>query len=402
MSINTDEEKIEALLTRGVAEAYPNYDKFKALLTSGEQLRIYHGIDPTGPDLHIGHAIQLRKLREFQDLGHEVILLLGSFTAMIGDPTDKDATRKPLTREDVMKNAATYKEQASKILSFEGENQAQIKFNHEWLEEMNFADVIDLASHFTVQQMMERDMFEKRAEAGKPIHIHEFMYPLMQGYDSVAMEVDIEIGGSDQTFNMLAGRTLLRQVKQKEKYVLASKLLENNEGKKMSKSEGGFIALGDAPEEMYGKLMAMSDGMILPYFELVTNRQMEEINGMKLRMEQGENPRDIKAELAHEVVTAYHSEDDAKKAEVHFDQVFRQKEIPEEITEFSLRADANIIDLLVETGLTVSKSDARRMIEQGAVKLDGVKITDKEMIFETGKGEMVLSRGKRNFVRIIS
>ncbi|PIZ54477.1 tyrosine--tRNA ligase, partial [Candidatus Uhrbacteria bacterium CG_4_10_14_0_2_um_filter_41_7] len=251
------EEKIDQLLTRGVSEVLPSAESLKVALQGRKKLKIYIGIDPTSPMLHIGHAIGLRKLREFQDLGHEVILLLGSFTAMIGDPTDKTAVRTQLTQKEVLKNAVTYKEQAGKILNFEGKNPVKLMFNHKWLQKMNFSEVVNLASHFTVQQMLERDMFETRIKEGKPVYVHEFMYPLMQGYDSVAMDVDAEIGGSDQTFNMLAGRTLQRQINGREKFVITMKLLENAEGKKMSKSEGGFIALNDSAKDIFGKLMAM-------------------------------------------------------------------------------------------------------------------------------------------------
>ncbi|RMD52055.1 tyrosine--tRNA ligase, partial [Candidatus Parcubacteria bacterium] len=253
MAIDINEEKINAILTRGVEQIYPAPDVLAELLRSGKKMRIYVGVDPTGKHLHIGHALQLRKLRQFQELGHEVILLIGSFTGMIGDPTDKTAVRNQLTKKQVLENAATYKKQAAKILSFSGKNPAKLMFNHKWLAKMTFAEVVELASKFTVQQMLERDMFEKRIKEGKPVYLHEFLYPLMQGYDSVAMKVDLEIGGSDQTFNMLAGRTLMKVMGQKEKLVMTLKLLTNDEGKKMSKSEGGFIALDDDAEEMFGK-----------------------------------------------------------------------------------------------------------------------------------------------------
>lgn len=395
-----EKQQLETCLTRGVAEVYPTKEALEERMGK-HPMRVYLGVDPTSPYLHIGHAIGLRKLAEFQKLGHEVILLIGSFTAMIGDPTDKSAARKQLTQEEVLQNAATYKKQASKILSFSGKNPAKIMFNHKWLGKMTFADVVGLSSHFTVQQMSERDMFEKRLKEGKPVFLHEFLYPLMQGYDSVEMDVDLEIGGSDQTFNMLTGRTLMRAMAGKEKFVLTTELLTNDEGKKMSKSEGGFIALNDTPEDMYGKVMAMDDSMIVPYFALVTDVPQAEVEGLKVQLSQGVNPRDVKARLAHEIVTQFHSKKDADQAEEHFDMVFRQKAVPEDVPEFPLKQAMNIIDILVESGLTSSKSDARRMIEQGAVKVDGVSVTHLETDIEVKEEPIVLQKGKRHFIKLI-
>ncbi|MBT3230525.1 tyrosine--tRNA ligase [Candidatus Uhrbacteria bacterium] len=398
---NKDQEKIQEVLTRGVDTIYPKAEMLESRLKEGKKIRLYVGIDPTGQDLHIGHALQLRKLRQFQDLGHEIIMLIGSFTGMIGDPTDKGAARQKLTRKEVLLNAATYKKQAAKILSFKGKNPAKIMFNHKWLSKMNFGDVVDLASNFTVQQMLERDMFERRIKEGKPVHLHEFMYPLMQGYDSVEMDVDLEVGGTDQTFNMLAGRTLMKSMKGKEKMVMTLKLLANDEGKKMSKTEGGFIALNDAPEDMYGKIMAMDDGVIIPYFELCTDLPMEEVNGKKIQMEQGVNPRDIKAELAFEVVKTYHDEEMAKKAAEHFVNVFQKHEAPKDMKELAVSSPESIIDVLVRSNLVSSKSDARRMIEQKGVKLDGDVIESVDQMIEGTMGGIVLQKGKRHFVKLV-
>ncbi len=399
MSIDTDQKKIEEILSRGVEEIYPKKKTLEDLLLSGKKIRLYVGVDPTGKDLHIGHAIQFRKLKQFQELGHEVILLIGSFTAMIGDPTDKGAARKQLTKKEVLANAATYKRQAGKILRFTGKNPVKIMFNDKWLSKMNFSDVLELSSHFTVQQMSERDMFAKRMRAGKPVYLHEFMYPLMQGYDSVAMNVDLEIGGNDQMFNMLAGRTLMKSMKGKGKCVMTLRLLTNDEGKKMSKSEGGFVALTDKSEEMYGKIMAMSDDVILTYFEIATDVPLDEIEGMKLQLEKGTNPRDLKARLAREIVTIFHDAASAEQAEKHFDSVFRSKEIPDDMPEYTLSAEIGIIDALVQAELVSSKSEARRMIQQKAVKIDGVVVEDVNMILAP-KTEMVLQRGKRKFARL--
>ncbi len=400
--MDIDQQKIDRLLTRGVAMVYPTAEKLRELLISGKRIRLYCGFDPTSPYLHIGHAMQLQKLREFQELGHEVIMLIGSFTAMIGDPTDKLAARKQLTKAEVLANAATYKKQASKILKFSGLNAAKLMFNDKWLAKMNFENVVELASHFTMQQMMERDMFQKRSEEQKPIYLHEFMYPLMQGYDSVAMDVDLEVGGNDQTFNMLAGRTLMREMKQKEKFVLAISLLTNSDGKKMSKSEGGIIALSDTPEDMFGKLMSMDDGMILPYFRLVTDLADDDIAAIESAIAGGMNPRDAKIRLAETVVTLYHSAKAAKAAKQHFAQVFSKKEMPDVIPELLLSGRSlTIVDVLVEAGFAPSKGEAKRLIEQGGVKIGTDVVTDPMLFVSPRTDEAVVQKGKRFFVKLL-
>lgn len=461
-----DPKAIEKVLTHNVERIYPTADALREVLKSGKKLRLYVGVDPTSPHLHIGHAMQFKKLREFQDLGHEVILLIGSFTAMIGDPTDKSATRKQLTAEEVMANAKTYKDQAAKIIRFDGENPAKLMFNDEWLAKLSFKDVLELTSQFTVQQMMERDMFEKRSEtkikcnicnfewglknkmtpAGivsmksgndlvaefickncgtdhwsgdnlekeertysiippSPVYLHEFMYPLMQGFDSVAMEVDIEIGGNDQTFNMLAGRTLMKAGvlghKPKEKFVVAVKLLTNEEGKKMSKSEGGMIAIDDTPEDMFGKIMAMGDSMIVPYFAHVLDASEEILSNSKARLEQGENPRNIKMELAEEVVRMYHGQDAAQKAREHFVNVFQKHALPEEMDEVKVEDGMSIVDILVNTKLATSKTNARQLIEQGGVKLGDNVVSDVAATVSTAMLPLVLQKGKRGFVKLV-
>jgi tyrosyl-tRNA synthetase len=379
------------LLTHNIDAVLPRVEELDEKLKTGDKLTVYAGFDPTGEHLHIGHALQLMKLKEFQEAGHRVIMLIGSFTAMIGDPTDKGAARTRLTKEEVMANAKTYQEQAAKILSFEGENAAELKFNDEWLAKLSMAEVIDLASHFTVQQMAERDMFARRIEEGKPVYMHEFMYPLMQGYDSVAMDVDVEIGGSDQLFNMLAGRTLQKQINGKEKFVMTLSLLTNDEGKKMSKSEGGFIALDDAPEDKYGKIMAMADSMIAPYAKALK---------IELETDVEADPRGAKAELARGIVSLFDSSEDATKAEEHFNTVFRSNELPEDMPEFKLEAEMSLVDLLVATELCSSKSDARRQIAQGAVKIDSEPESDEHKMYAPG-ASFVLQKGKRHFVRIV-
>lgn len=397
--INTNENDIDRVLSGGVEAVLPTPAKLKDLMLTGKRLRLYVGVDPTSPNLHLGHALQLMKMREFQDLGHEVILLIGSFTAMIGDPTDKLAARTQLTKEQVLENAKTYQKQAERILDFTGPNAVQIKYNDEWLAKLTFAEVVDLASHFTVQQMMERDMFERRLEEGKPIHLHEFFYPLMQGYDSVAMDVDLEIGGSDQTFNMLAGRTLQRSMKNREKFVLTLKLLTNDEGKKMSKSEGGVIALNDAPEEKFGKVMAMADGMMIPYTQLVLGADAAEIKALEQELASGVNPRDIKMRLASKVVEQFDGAEAAIAAADYFTRVFQQHELPVDMPQAHLHGATPLLDVLVGYALATSKTEARTLITQGAIKVNEEVVTDMAMILE-GHTDYVIQRGKRNFLQI--
>lgn len=396
---------INRVLTHNVERVYPTADALQRVLESGKKLRLYAGVDPTSPHLHIGHAMQFKKLREFQDLGHEVILLIGSFTAMIGDPTDKAATRKQLTADEVMANAKTYKDQAAKIIRFDGENPAKMLFNDEWLAKLSFKDVVELSSQFTVQQMMERDMFEKRWNEEKAIGLHEFMYPLMQGFDSVAMDVDIEIGGNDQTFNMLAGRTLMKAGvlghKAKEKFVVAVKLLTNDEGKKMSKSEGGVIAIDDTPQDMFGKIMSMGDGMIISYFTYVLDATEDELASVKSRLNSGENPRDIKMELAERVVGLYHDKEAGEKARAHFVQVFQEHSAPEEMDEVQIADGTALVDILVNTKLATSKTNARQLIEQGGVRLGNEVVKDEEVKIAASDLPLVLQKGKRGFVRLI-
>jgi len=396
MKTDTDSKKIEELLTRGVENIYPNRKFLEEKLKKGEQLTLYLGIDPTGPCLHLGHAINLMKLRQFQELGHKVIMLIGSFTAMIGDPTDKMATRKPLTREQVLENCQNYKKQASEILDFAGENKAELRYNDEWLGKLKFGEIIELAGNFTVQQMLERDMFEKRMNEGKPIGLHEFLYPLMQGYDSVAMDVDGEIGGNDQTFNMLAGRTLIKAIKNKEKFVLTNKLLADPSGVKMGKTTGNMITLIDSAEEMFGKVMSWTDGMIVSGFELCTRVPMSEIKNVEKRLKAGENPRDLKLELAESVVSIYYGAKSAQAAREGFLQMFQKKEIPDDIAEIKA-AGLSLVEALVLAKFVTSKSEARRNIEQKGVKIDGTVVTDADVQVKKGA---VVQKGKRFFVKI--
>lgn len=399
MKINTDIKKIEEFLTRGVENIYPSAEFLKKKLLSGERQTMYLGVDPTGPTLHIGHAISLKKLKEFQDLGHQVILLIGDFTAMIGDPTDKSATRKQLTRKEVLNNCRLYKKQAATFLSF-GWRGAKLKYNSRWLAKMNFADVLNLASKMTVEQMSKRDMFKKRNEDGKSVYIHEFMYPLMQGYDSVAMKVDGEIGGNDQTFNMLTGRDLVKEINGKEKFVITTKLLVDPNGKKMGKTEGNMITLNDSPAEMFGKVMSWTDGMILSGFELCTYVPVEEIEKIKQQILAGVNPRDIKVRLAKEIVTIYHSKEEALKAEEDFVKTFKEGGLPEKIDEISTISGEMLSELSVKAGLVKSKGEFRRLVLEGAVSNQETneKISDPNWkVVSTN----IFKIGKRRFLKVI-
>ncbi len=382
VSINTDPDVIKNFMERGIERVYPNDDFLQKRLNSGEQLSMYLGIDPTGPTLHLGHSIALKKMAEFQKMGHKAILLIGDFTAQTGDP-DKADTRMRLTREEVLENAKLYKEQASLFLNFDGDNPAELRYNSEWSDPMKFADVLNLASKMTVQQMLERDMFRKRFSEQKPIYLHEFMYPLMQGYDAVAMEVDGEIGGNDQTFNMLVGRTLMKDMLNKEKFVLPVKLLTDPSGAKMGKTTNNMLSFLDSAQEKFGKVMSWTDGMIMPGFELCTDGNLRDI---EQRLASGENPRDIKMELATDIVTFYHGKEAADKARENFITQFSKQEIPEDIPEVIINEDLGIVEVLKKTGLAKSNNEARRKIEEGAVVLDGNKI--KEISFKVTGGKL--------------
>lgn len=391
------ENKLNTLLERGVEKIFPSREFLEKKLRSEEKLTLYVGYDPTAPTLHIGHAITLMKLRDFQELGHKVIFLVGDFTALIGDPTDKSAARVKQTREQVLENCKLYKEQASTILNFEGENPAEIRFNNDWLGKLSFVDVIELASHFTVQQMLERDMFEKRMKEEKPIFLHEFFYPLMQGYDSVAMDVDGEVGGNDQTFNMLAGRDLMKDLKGKEKFVLATKLLVDSNGKKMGKSEGNMIALSDSPEDMFGKVMRWSDEMIVPGFEICTRVPMHEVKEVELQMKNGANPRDFKLNLAYHITEMFLGAEAARRGRDNFSAVIQGNEKPVEIPELKPSA-YDIATVLVEAEFCTSRGDARRQIEGKGVKLNDEVVEAIDQAVKTGD---VVQKGKRFFVKIV-
>lgn len=384
------------LFDRGVENIYPTREFLEKRMAEGKPLRLYVGYDPTGPTLHIGHGITLLKLRDFQLLGHKIIMLIGDFTAMIGDPTDKSAARTKLTKDEVLQNCKKYQEQAAAIIDFDGENPAELLYNSEWHGKMSFADVVELSSHFTVQRLMERDMFQKRLKDEKPVYLHELMYPLMQGYDCVAMDVDGEAGGNDQTFNMLAGRTLMKDLKDKEKFVVATKLLVDSTGKKMGKTEGNMIALDDSPEDMFGKVMRWSDEMIVPGFEICTRIPMDQLHEIEKKLSAGENPRDFKLRLAFEITKQFRGQDAAQKGADHFQTVIQSGDRPDEIPVLAPSA-YDIVSVLKEAGFASSNSDARRAIEGGGVKVNDVKVEDISQEVQSGD---VIQKGKRFFVEI--
>ena len=376
-------------------------DELVEKLKSGKKLKIKAGFDPTAPDLHLGHTVLINKMKTFQDLGHEVIFLIGDFTGMIGDPTGKNVTRKPLTREDVLANAETYKEQVFKILD---PAKTTVAFNSTWMEKLGAAGMIKLAANQTVARMLERDDFKKRYNGGQPIAIHEFLYPLVQGWDSVALESDVELGGTDQRFNLLMGRELQKVEGQKPQTVLMMPLLEGTDGvQKMSKSLGNYIGITDAPNDMFGKVMSISDVLMWRYYDLLSGLSIEQIAAQKERVEQGTNPRDIKIELAKELIARFHSEEDAQAAHNDFIQRFQKKALPDEIPELTITIAEDTIliaNLLKEANLVASTSEAMRMIKQGAVKLNGEeKITDTKL--EIVKGTTAIYQvGKRKFANI--
>ena len=385
-----------ATIKRGAHEILVEKELVKRL-ESGKPMRIKAGFDPTAPDLHLGHTVLINKLRQFQDLGHEVMFLIGDFTGMIGDPTGKSATRPPLTRDDVIENAKSYEQQIFKILDPE---KTLVMFNSSWMNAMDVSELIQLAAKHTVARMLERDDFNKRYSNGQPIAIHEFLYPLIQGYDSVAMKADVELGGTDQKFNLLVGRQLQEVFGQKPQVVLTMPILEGLDGvQKMSKSLNNYIGISDAPDDMFGKLMSISDDLMWRYFELLSFRPLDEIESFKVEIEQGKNPRDIKFLLAEEIIERFHDRAAADKARENFISRFQKGKVPDEMPEFSLSADLPVANLLKEANLVKSTSEAMRMIKQGAVKVDGEKLADNKQIFSSGD-KHVFQVGKRRFARI--
>jgi tyrosyl-tRNA synthetase len=388
-----------ALLKRGAEEILVEAELADRLKT-GRPLRVKAGFDPTAPDLHLGHTVLINKLRQFQDLGHEVLFLIGDFTGMIGDPTGKNVTRKPLTREEVLENAATYEHQIYKILDPE---KTTVMFNSQWMAAMNAADLIHVAAKHTVARMLERDDFNKRYTGKQPIAIHEFLYPLIQGYDSVAMKADVELGGTDQKFNLLVGRELQKHYGQKPQVILTMPILEGLDGaQKMSKSLGNYIGINEPADEMFGKLMSVSDDLMWRYFELLSFRPVADIEALKLDVAAGANPRDVKFLLGREIVARFHDPAAAETAQACFVARFQQGAIPDEMAEVTLGSEdgsLGIASLLKGAGLTGSTSEAFRMIKQGAVRVDGERVTDKATVIRAGSTH-VFQVGKRRFARV--
>jgi len=400
MKIVTDEKRIDEILGRGVLKEFlPTKKEFKERLMSGEKMRFYIGADPTAKALHLGHAQNLMLLEDFRKLGHEVIFLIGDFTGMIGDPGDKSSARIKQTPEEVQENLKGWIEQTKNILSFDDQdNPVLVKYNSEWLGKLNFAEVLELASNFTVQQMLERDMFEKRMEKGTPIYVHEFMYPLMQGYDSVAMDVDVELCGTDQIFNALAGRTLLQKLKGKDKFVIATNLIADEKtGQLMSKSNGTGVFLDLSPQDLFGAVMAQTDGMIKPLAIGCTRLNLEKIKDLT----QAENPRDAKLELAFEIVKIFHGEEEAKKAQEYFVNTFSKKEISlDDMEELEVEVGERLINVLVRAGLAESNGEAKRKIKQGGVSIDNNKVLDVQYIIQPENDNKIIKVGKVHFRKI--
>ena len=390
----TIDQQLE-VIQRGDDEILP-LDELKKKLEKNKPLRIKLGMDPTAPDLHLGHTVVMNKMKQLQDLGHEVIFLIGDFTGMIGDPTGKNVTRKPLSKKDILENAKTYSDQVFKILD---KDKTKIAFNSEWMNKMSSTEMISLASKHTVARMLERDDFSKRYKGGQAISIHEFLYPLVQGYDSVALRADMELGGSDQKFNLLVGRELQKQANMEPQVILTMPILEGLDGvQKMSKSLDNYIGVDEDPDSMFGKIMSISDDLMWRYLELLSFESLETIASWKQEVENGENPRNIKFRLAEEIISRYHDNDQAKKAQQNFIDRFAKNQIPDEMDEFTFSKGIKLANLLKDSKLVNSTSEAFRMIKQGAVKMDGEKINDKDLT--PNEGTSVYQVGKRKFARV--
>ncbi|BCN94225.1 tyrosine--tRNA ligase [Thiomicrorhabdus immobilis] len=385
-----------AIIKRGAEEILVEKELIEKL-EKGKPLRVKTGFDPTAADLHLGHTVLINKLKQFQDLGHEVLFLIGDFTAMIGDPTGKSVTRPPLTAEEVAKNAETYKEQVFKILD---PAKTKVVFNSEWMSKMSAAEMIQLAGKMTVARMLERNDFGDRYTSNTPIAIHEFLYPLVQGYDSVALDADIELGGTDQKFNLLMGRTLQGHYGKPQQCTLTMPILEGLDGvQKMSKSLNNYIGIKDAPNDMFGKVMSVSDELMWRYYELLSFESIETIEALKQAVADGENPRNVKVKLALELITRFHSEEDAQNALKDFETKFSKNAIPDDIEEVTIQGEMPLANLLKEAGLVATTSDAHRMTKQGAVKINGEKVDDSRQLMPVGTTS-VYQVGKRKFAKI--
>jgi tyrosyl-tRNA synthetase len=392
-------DDLESILSRGVDSIYPS-SKLLLEKLRAQKLRIYLGIDPTNPTIHLGHSIILRKLAQFQKLGHRIILVFGDFTGMIGDPSGKDTQRKPLSREQVKENSRLYKNQIEKILNFD-KNPPEIVFNSGWWDKVSSNQIMDMLSHFTVQQLIERDMFQERLEKKRPIAASEFLYPILQGYDSVAIDIDMEVGGTDQMFNMLIGREFMKIYKNKEKFVLTFPLLEGTDGRKMSKSFDNTIDLNEDPNQMFGKLMSLKDNLIVKYLTLLTDKSLDEINKIEDSLKnKTTNPRDAKIKLALEIVKIYHGESAAKGAKAEFERVFQEGGVPETKKVCFKTGKIKSLDLIMSLEMASSRSSARRLIEQGGVKINREKVVDPDKLIDVGIGT-IAQIGKFKGVEII-
>ncbi|AYN22011.1 tyrosine--tRNA ligase [Alcaligenes aquatilis] len=388
-----------AIVKRGCDELLVESEFARKLARShatGQPLRIKLGLDPTAPDIHLGHTVVLNKMRQLQDLGHTVIFLIGDFTSTIGDPSGRNTTRPPLTPEQVITNAKTYYDQAALVLD---PARTEVRYNSEWCDKLGSRGMIQLASRYTVARMMERDDFTKRFKANQPISVHEFLYPLLQGYDSVQLKADVELGGTDQKFNLLVGRELQKEYGQEQQCILTMPLLVGLDGvEKMSKSKGNYIGISETPDSMFGKLMSISDTLMWRYFELLSFRSLEDIAGLQKQIEEGRNPREVKVELAQEIVTRFHSAQAAVQALETFDARFRRGEMPEDMPEVTVAGELALLRVLREAGLVASGSEAQRNVEQGGVRINGERVDDKGLQLEPGS--YVLQVGKRKFARV--
>lgn len=391
--INTNQQKIDELLSRGVDEVIDK-DNLTKKLKSGKQLRVKLGIDPTSPNIHVGRAVPLFKLRDFQELGHKIVLIIGDFTGVIGDTSDKDSERPMLTEKEVKQNLKSYIQQAEKVIDIE---KCEVHYNSEWLSKLDYHQIGKQADVFSLNEFISRENIKKRLDGGRRISLRELLYPLMQGYDSVAIKADVEIGGTDQRFNLLAGRELQRHYKQQPQDIITNPLIEGLDGRKMSSSWGNTINLFDSANEMFGKIMSLQDELIIKYFILTTRVDLSKIEIFKKELEAGGNPRDYKMKLAFEIVRFYHSEDDAQKAQEYFVKTFSKKEIPDDIAEIK-PTDYNILTVLLESNLCSTKSEARRLVDQNGVKINGKTVSDLKFITKSGD---VIQKGKRFFVRVI-
>ncbi|MDH4359045.1 MAG: tyrosine--tRNA ligase [Candidatus Berkelbacteria bacterium] len=393
-------DKIEELLTRGVSAIYPDRERLESALKSGKKLKLYQGFDPTGIKLHIGHMVGLMKLKQWQELGHEVIFLIGDGTGQAGDPSGKTRARKKyLSSKELRDNAKDYIMQAGRIVKFDGPNAAKILYNGDWLNKLTLVEILNIANNFSLQQLEERDLYVGQKKRGEFINMREFFYPMLQAYDSVAMEVDLELGGEDQTFNMLCGRTLMKKMLNREKFVMTTPLLTDSKGNKIGKTEGNVIALDAAPYDFYGMIMSLSDDVIVKCFEYITDLEMSEVREIESKLEAGENPMTFKKRLAFELTRMLNDREQAEKAAEEFEKRFSKRELPENLEVKELKSGQPLVEVMVSLELAPSKSEARRLIEQGAVKINGEAIKDVNYIYDL-KGENILQVGKLKAAKI--